>query len=195
MRDIDIRRALRLEMARRHSQDGTLIVEELGLCQGTARVDVAAVNGSVHGYEIKSEQDTLVRLPGQSTIYNQALEFVTIVTAEAHSLKIAELVPPWWGIWIAVQDGCGIRLEEVRQPQRNPEISPFAQAQLLWRREALQALESRGLAVGLKHKPRKQLWHRLASELTVEELGAVVRESLKKRADWRVAVPQVSGGG
>lgn len=190
MRDIDIRRALRLEMVRRHSEDGTLIVEELGLCQGTARVDVAAVNGSVHGYEIKSEHDTLARLPGQSAIYNQALEFVTIVTAAAHSLKIRALIPPWWGIWIAVQDGDGIRLEPVREPQRNPGISPFAQAQLLWRQEALQALESRGLAVGLKHKPRQQLWHRLARELTIEELGAVVRECLKKRAAWRVPAPQ-----
>jgi hypothetical protein len=195
MRDIDIRGALRLEMARRHSEEGALIVEELGLCQGAARVDVAVVNGSVHGYEIKSEYDTLARLPGQSTIYSQALEFVTIVAASAHSLKIAALIPPWWGIWIAVQDGGGIRLEEVREPQRNPGISPFAQAQLLWRQEALQALESRGLADGLKHKPRHQLWNRLASELTIEELGTLVRKCLKARNDWRVAAPQASGGG
>jgi len=63
MRDIDVRRKLRVEVERSHECEfDTLIVEELGLCQGIARVDLAVVNGSVHRYEIKSESDTLTRL-------------------------------------------------------------------------------------------------------------------------------------
>jgi hypothetical protein len=39
MRDIDVRRKLRVEVDRPHLYElDTLIVEELGLCQGIARV-------------------------------------------------------------------------------------------------------------------------------------------------------------
>src|ERR1700761_2097597 len=85
MRDIDVRRALLTEMDRIHpDRSDTLVVEELGICQGVARVDLAVVNGTVHGYEIKSERDTLARLKAQADIYSKALEFVTIVAAPSH---------------------------------------------------------------------------------------------------------------
>src|SRR5438045_2701845 len=99
MRDIDIRLALRSSIEREHGGDAdTRIVEELGLCQGIARVDLAVINGNVHGYEIKSEHDTLARLPAQTHTYNQVLDFVTIVTAPAHAHKIRCIVPKWWGV-------------------------------------------------------------------------------------------------
>jgi hypothetical protein len=187
MRDIDIRRALRRDMEETHYGDNdTLIREELGLCQGFARVDLAVVNGSVHGYEIKSEQDTLARLPGQVKIYNRALDFVTIIVAPAHSKKIADIIPDWWGIWNAVKVDQDVRLERSREPSRNPSIDPFALAQLLWRDEALRALAACGLDSGIRSKPRQDLWRRLSSALTLEELGRIVRDCLKHRdADWR----------
>lgn len=188
MRDIDIRRALRQEMANVHSTEpDTLIVEELGLCQGAARVDLAVVNGTVHGYEIKSEQDTLVRLPGQIDVYGRTLEFVTIVTSSAHVGKIRQMVPRWWGIWSAVPDENGLQLKKSRKSQRNPNVDPFAVAQLLWRDEALEALTERGLIAGMRSKPREELWRKLASDVPLDELSNVVRECLKRRGvEWRV---------
>jgi hypothetical protein len=193
MRDIDVRRKLRVEVERSHECElDTLIVEELGLCQGIARVDLAVVNGSVHGYEIKSERDTLARLPGQTDVYNRTLDFVTIVAAPNHSKKIRDAVPNWWGIWATVEDGPDLRLEKVREPSRNPGVDPYALAQLLWRDEALQALLERDLASGLKSKPREELWRRLASELTTAEIGGIVRDRLKHRGvGWRVLVSPV----
>jgi hypothetical protein len=187
MRDIDIRRALRKEMEKVHrGEPNTLIREELGLCQGFARVDLAVVNGSVHGYEIKSEKDTLARLRGQADIYNRTLDFVTIIVAPAHAKKIRQVVPSWWGIWNAIQCDDEVRLKRFREPSKNPDVDPFAVAQLLWRDEVLEALTDRGLADGMRSKRRHELWHRLASELTLEELGLLVRERLKRRgSDWR----------
>lgn len=187
MRDIDIRRALRREMEQRHGKEAnTRLVEELGLCQGTARVDVAIVNGSVHGYEIKSAHDTLVRLPGQTRTYSRALDFVTIITAPAHAIKIRKIIPRWWGIWSAVKEKDGVRLKECRESRPNPAVDPYSLAQLLWRDEALQALADRGLAAGMRSKPREELWRKLASQLSREELGRVVRECIKCRgANWR----------
>jgi hypothetical protein len=192
MRDIDIRRRLRSDERLHPSDPDTRIVEELGLCQGIARVDLAVVNGTIHGYEIKSERDNLARLPGQAEIYSRVLDYVTIVTAPTHANNVRKAVPEWWGIW-AVADRRGeIRLEELRNAARNPGVSAVALAQLLWRNEALQALVDRGLATGIRSRSRRELWSRLVSELTLEELGNTVRESIKSRgADWRVASPQV----
>lgn len=191
VRDIDIRRALHAEMQRVHAGDPqTRIVDELGLCQGVARVDVAVVNGSVHGYEIKSAHDTLVRLPGQSDVYSRALDFVTIVVAKTHAQKIRAAVPRWWGIWSAAEREGAIHLKPVRKARPNPSVEPMALAQLLWREEALDALTSLGLDRGMRSKPRAALWQRLAEALPVEELGEVVRQYLKRRgADWRVDAP------
>jgi hypothetical protein len=191
MRDIDIRQALLADARLHATEPGTRVVPELGLCQGIARVDLAVVNGSLHGYEIKSEHDTLVRLPGQIEVYSRVLDFVTIVTGPSHAENIKKNVPSWWGIWAARYYAAEIRLEIVREPKQNRKVSSFALAQLLWRAEALQVLADRGLADGVRSKNRSQLWHRLAADLTTEELGKVVREQLKRRAaGWRADGPR-----
>jgi len=188
MRDIDIRRALLNEMSTRHANEpDTLIVEELGLCQGIARVDLAVVNGTVHGYEIKSERDTLDRLAGQCEVYNRTLEFITVVAAPSHLKKIRETVPQWWGIWVAESRSGTINLHVKRQARKNPQLVAVAVAQFLWRDEALQLLTEHNLSVGMKSKSRQELWNRIVSAFTLEELGDIVRKRLKSRGEaWRV---------
>ncbi len=181
-----------LKMDRLHpDKSDTLIVEELGLCQGVARVDVAVVNGTVHGYEIKSERDTLVRLKSQADVYSKALEFVTIVAAPAHIVGIKQLVPSWWGIWSATQIGDAVRLKEQRQAQRNPSLIADALVQFLWREEALNILLDHNLATGVASKSRRYIWDRLSSHFNVEELGDMVRSKLKQRSSsWRALASQ-----
>lgn len=41
----------------------TVVINELDVCFGNAIIDVVAVNGEIYGFEIKSEQDSLERLP------------------------------------------------------------------------------------------------------------------------------------
>src|SRR5262245_26146770 len=58
--DAEIRHALRAYLRARYAdKPGTAILDELAICRGQVRVDLAVVNGSVHGYEIKSDRDTL----------------------------------------------------------------------------------------------------------------------------------------
>src|SRR5580698_812695 len=170
MRDIDIRQELLRKVRVLHKKEtDTRYVEELGLCQGLARVDLAVINGRLHGYEIKSERDTLSRLPLQRDAYSDAFEFVTIVAAESHLADIDSIIPNWWGIWSArMQKGKAV-LKTVRIATPNPNQAPIALAQFLWRDEALQALADRGFTVGLKSKTRKELWGCLAAVLTCEE--------------------------
>lgn len=197
MRERDIRCAILNTITAEHAGDpDTLIIQELGLCEGVARVDVAVVNGRVHGYEIKSAQDTLSRLPGQAEVYGRALDLVTMVVDRKHVRQTKSIIPRWWGIIeaAAASDG-SVSLRTIRVSASNPKVDAFAQAQLLWREEALDALAARSLDVGLRTKPRRLLWERLAEALPADELRAEVRARLKGRQSWRVESPQGSGGG
>ncbi|MFB5761327.1 sce7726 family protein [Paenibacillus medicaginis] len=186
-RDIDIRASLHSVLRELHKDDpNTLILDELGLCQGDARIDVAVVNGSINGYEIKSESDTLERLPRQTDAYNKVFDTVTILTASRFMEGLQDIIPDWWGITKTEMDNEGVVcFLPYRSPQQNPNIDPLALAQLLWREEALSILKERGLHKGLLSKPRRILWNALADQLELEDLQDEVRKKLKARTRWR----------
>lgn len=184
MRDRDIRSALRKKLAAAHETD-TLIIDEMGVCQGAARVDIAVINGAINGYEIKSERDTLERLPIQQAVYSRVFDTVTIVAATEHLDRVAARVPDWWGIYLADEANGQVVLSQVRRSRENPAVDPFALAQLLWRDEALAILDQYGCADGVRRKPRKAIWERLAHVLAIDELKAHVRSALKARKNWR----------
>lgn len=192
MKDIDIRQILLSDLDQKYRSDpDTVIIEELGLCQGISRVDIAIVNGSIHGFEIKSDQDTLKRLPGQVEIYSRSLDEVTLVVGSKHLKEAMNLVPKWWGIITAKETEETTNLSMRRKRKPNPSPDPFAIVQLLWREEVFQALEERGLHRGLASKPRTVLWNKLAECLSFEELGSLVRFTLKSRGNWRSDFQQV----
>jgi hypothetical protein len=198
MRDRDIRSNLRRELERAHRiyASETLLIDELGLCQGHARVDVAVVNGSLSGYEIKSEKDTLQRLPHQVEIYSRALDFVTVVASDAHVEKTMTLVPDWWGLIGAFYaDDGDIAFRIVREAEPNPALDAFSVAQLLWRSEALLALKDLGVEKGMTTKPRRALWQILAESQSLDDLRQCVRNALKVRVGWRSDPLQMSGDG
>lgn len=189
MRDLEIRCALHQELKSLHMNEAdTLVVDELGLCQGISRVDVAVINGSITGYEIKSEQDTLSRLPTQAEVYGKVLDRLIIVSGGRHVESVANIVPEWCGIQLAIAEGAAVRLENVRDANENPNVDPYALVQLLWRDEALLTLKDIGLEKGMLSKPRQSLWKALVQNLSVSDLKAHVRKRLKARVNWRSVV-------
>lgn len=168
----------------RDSLDATTFVDELGLC-GEVRVDVAVVNGALSGYELKSARDTLRRLPTQVRIYSQVLDYASLVVADNHLDHARQLIPEWWGCIVAAWDGSGTKLTVVTQPQPNCGVDALSLAQLLWRDEALAELRRRGIDSGVRTKPRRAIWERLAAELELDDLRQAVRERLKARQGWR----------
>lgn len=186
MREIDIRCELKREITRLHSREtDTLVVEELGLCQGRSRVDVAVINGKLSGFEIKSAQDTFYRLAGQASVYNRVFDEMTIVVAEEHLETALNRAPDWWGIIVASGTSEAVTLRLARESKLNTELEPRAQLELLWRNEALAALDERNLATGHRTKPRTKLWDMLAKALKPDEVSEVVRTNLKRRLGWR----------
>jgi hypothetical protein len=197
LRDIDIRRALLEAVREAHADErDTRYVEELSICGGQSVADLAVVNGSLHCYEIKSQRDSLARLPGQRASYDRVFDFVTVVAYESHAKRIVadEMVPHWWGLIIARDHDGVVLLEHQREAKRNPAVERFALAQFLWRTEVMSALEQLDLARGRRRSGKAHLWRVLAEALEVHELGVVVREALKARQDWRVDTPRGSCG-
>ncbi|HET8661269.1 MAG TPA: sce7726 family protein [Micromonosporaceae bacterium] len=163
----------------------TLVRCELGLCLGETRVDVAAVNGIISGWEIKSPQDSLDRLPRQVLIYSRVLDHAMVVTAGKHARKVTGLVPEWWGLFLVDRAPSGEpRLSYERPSQQNECVDAFAVAQLLWRDEAYDTLRRRGLHAGLARATRWRLWQVLAEELSLSDLKGEVRHRLKARQAW-----------
>ena len=194
MRDRDIRTNLRHQLRIRHSLDDTLLIDELGLCQGNARIDIAVVNGNLSGYEIKSEADTLQRLPNQVLVYSRILDYVTVVAGGLHVEKIAKTVPEWWGITEVVTENEQLGFTVVRSTEPNPNVDPVALAQLLWRDETLAILDGLGIRKGVTGKPRRFLWQRLVEVQSLDDLKQSVRQTLKIREGWRADPPQVLNG-
>lgn len=186
MRDCDVRRALHDELRHEHESelDKTRFVDELGVC-GEVRVDVAVLNGAFSGYELKSEADSLRRLPKQIEFYSKVLDFAVLVVAEKHAAKAVKIIPDWWGFTVASGDAGCVKLSTRRAPGENPSIDPGSLALLLWRDEALAELTLRGMDRGVRSKSRSAICARLAAQLSLDELRAVVREQLKSRQGWR----------
>jgi len=195
--DQQIRRRLRRYLLSLYSNDpDTIILDEVGLRHGQSRIDIVVVNGSLHGYEIKSDRDTFRRLAGQADTYNKVLDFVTLVAGQRHADQALQTAPQWWGIRVAKGDRRGrIRLVEVRQPLANPAPDRLAIAKLLWREEALAFLENLRAADGVRSKPRRLLYLRLAEIAHIDSLRAYVRDRLRSRKDWRSDERRTSGGG
>ncbi|WP_084664944.1 sce7726 family protein [Thermanaeromonas toyohensis] len=185
--DREIRREICNSLIKKYGKDpGTLIVHELKVCQGEARIDIALVNGALHGYEIKSDRDTLERLPGQIKIYNRVFDTITIVTGASHLKEVATLIPPWWGIKVATRMNSGeIAITDMRQPESNTNVDAFSLAQFLWRDELLDLLMRHNVGKEIKRLTRSKLWAYVAENISLEELKAHVRDCLKKRQAWR----------
>lgn len=187
MREHEIRRALLDELKAVHTDD-TLIVEEMGLDQGSIRVDVAVVNETLSGFEIKSDWDTLERLPAQRDTYNCVFDQVTVVTGSRHLDHVRPLIPDWWGITVADRGVPGsLRVE--REPGSNPSRDPELLARLLWRNEALALLTRLG-ETRLDRAPRRVLWARLLECLPVDQLANEVRRAIKGRTGWSTVRPR-----
>ncbi|MHC4398293.1 MAG: sce7726 family protein [Planctomycetota bacterium] len=187
MRDCQIRQALRTHLVRRYAttDSGTLVIDELPICRHAARADLAVINGSLLGYEIKSERDTLRRLDSQMAAYDKVFEYATVVAANNHINELLRRVPAWWGVTEAHFSGDRVRLQRLREPGANLGQCPLSICQLLWRDEALDILKVRGLRTGTRGHTRRRLWEKIADAVPLDELRWMVVQRLKARGHWR----------
>jgi hypothetical protein len=188
MRESDVKQALYETEIRRllDKEPLSLVVDELGIMEGKYRIDVAVMNGRLHGYEIKSAADNLERLPNQQDCYSKLFDHMTLVADERHVAEAVRIIPPWWGlIAVSMRDGRPY-LNEIWPSRLNLKVDKLVVCQLLWREEALEILHSLGLDFGVRTKSRRLMWKRLADTLTLDQLRKLVYAKLKSRSNWRM---------
>ncbi|GAB3790654.1 hypothetical protein GCM10028868_03630 [Virgibacillus kimchii] len=166
-----------------HNDPDTRIINELGINNGESRVDVAVVNGMIHGYEIKSDFDTLDRLPRQITYYNKLFERMTIVTSRKYYRQICDLVPKWWGIKIISHDGT--RLIERRRGRKQSNQDKDSLLRLLWKKDLEDFIDVIGYPKRMKKLKKHQLLEIFSEEVDIPIIKKHVYEALKTRENWR----------
>lgn len=194
LKDPDIRLLLKQKFATKEefiNDPSTIIVDEFDVCLGAARIDVAVVNGKLHGYEIKSERDNLERLPSQIESYNKVFDTLTLVVSNVHLEKAKSVTPKWWGIECVSYKRNIPSLKTIRKPKVNKHVQGIEVAKLLWRDELIRLLEQQNIKKGIKSKTRMQLGT-IANEFIDQTIIAqYVRSTLKSRQNWKaVQLPQ-----
>ncbi|MEV6948774.1 sce7726 family protein [Streptomyces sp. NPDC051172] len=180
-RDGDIRPVVREWISQQPLWRGAVLREELGLCNGEARADVAVIGAQLAGFEIKGPLDRLDRLPRQVAFYDRIFAQCWLVTTEAGWPAASALISPWWGVLLAEGGRRPSALSLMRAAQPNPTLEPVALARLLWRHEVLAELGAMGRTGATRRLPRHRLWQILAEALPVEELAARVAQVVGAR--------------
>ena len=181
-----LRASLHRHLVVKHQDEAdTVLIDELGLCRGRGRVDIAVVNGQLHGYEIKSERDSLRRLGAQASLYSRVFDRATLVCSERHVSRALEIIPSWWEVLRIVPTAQDSTFKYVRRGRKNPNRDIQALAELLWREEAVSLLTQRHALRGLRGKPRADLWDRICKLFRIDEVAAAVRAHLKATAAKR----------
>ena len=185
--DLMIRTAMYNRLSNIQKYDpSTIIIPEVEICMGYSRADIMMVNGILHGFEIKSDRDTLERLKYQMGYYEQVFEKITIVTGEKFSDEIYNIVPDYWGIIEAsFYKNKNIKLRNIRMAKKNYYIDEYSLIQLLWKDEILSELSLRKLDKGIRSKSRNYLAQFLVENTCKKELLDIVKNRLKLRENWR----------
>lgn len=187
MRDSDVRQAVMRSVLSEHLvKKDTLVVEELGIEHGSFRVDIAVVNGFLHGYELKSQADNLLRLPAQSAAYSRTFDRVTLIVDDSHYKESLAIVPVWWGIKVVSKGSRGaIKIETLRSIEMNPNVCLFTMAHLLWRTEAIEILDALGIEKKALRQSRAFLYQLMVDLIEPTQLRQTIRDCLKRRENWR----------
>lgn len=167
----------------RHSLRTAAVIHEMRA--GSSKADVVVLNGTSTAYEIKSERDTLARLPGQLASYRRVFASVSVVTSPRQCREVLAVIPDDVGL-LTLSDAYTIQV--IKEPQVLPQrTSPLEILQAVRSAEALAIL--RGLGVEVPTVPntllRSELELRFAKldpASTQEQMVRVLRRTRSQSA-------------
>ena len=176
--------------------DCSRIYNEFSVDHGEHRIDVVVVNDNIHGYEIKSDADTLYRLPAQVEAYNNVFNKITLVTGVSHVFDALFMIPDWWGVMLAKSRPDGtVVLSNLRDPLDKPSQDMMSLTRLMRRQEVLETLDDMNEARGVKSMPREHIYKRFVSVADKKTIQNTVIEKLLNRAIGQAGQPQQQYGG
>lgn len=161
------------------------LVEEMEVCSGRARIDLAVIGDRLIGIEIKGPRDDVKRLPGQATAYSQCFDHVVLIVHESLTAKARPLIPDWWGLITGRMVDGRIRYRVVRRLRTNPSLNLERVLSLLWREEIDALLAD---LLGSHPKPRatkKSIRAELLAQVEPPVLHQASLRKLRERTEWR----------
>ncbi len=163
--------------------DGTLgVVQELEIARGRVRADVVRLsNCSIHAYEIKSDLDTLRRLPKQIQHYNEVFSTITLVVGIDHIVEALYVIPDWWGVIVAEFNDTKLRLNPIRQVQQNNHTDYEAISDLLQKHELMKILDMYSTNSNRYDMSKQMLIQEAQQEVSKESLVAQLTSTLHTR--------------
>ncbi|QYU58845.1 sce7726 family protein [Weissella confusa] len=130
LNDKQIREALVQKLSKKDStdiwQEYEMHFDEFNMIHGIndfhmVRADIVSINGHLTGYEIKSDVDSLDRLPNQIVGYSRLFDYNYLVVGEKLYDEAVKLLPNFWGVILAKQLKSGaVRLVMRRKARLNP---------------------------------------------------------------------------
>lgn len=163
-------------------------VYEFWVPRSNERADVVVIGAHMSGFEIKTERDTLKRLPRQAAAYARLFDRCTVVVAERHMAAAMEMLPEWWGVIAIVSDNRLPSFLPVRSATPNDGVDPETLVRLLWREEVRAILS----ALGNEPDPRAgrlSMWQHLLHLVDLERLKDTVRGALLGRDPSFARIP------
>lgn len=160
---------------RAHIDDDAVLISEMTVANWSRRADVVLANGALWAFEVKSELDSLTRLPGQLDAFTAHFEKVCVVCAPRFEIGARALLPEGVGLWVAEDDGS---LRERVRP-RYTRLTKTAAVGLMKANE-LRALLSCSGFTGIADAPRSSLVE-LAMQLPASDLASAARAAVKRR--------------
>ena len=161
------------------------LVEEMEICAGKARADMAVIADRLIGIEIKGPQDNLDRLPNQVGQYSKCFDQVVLIVHEILAKDAIRIIPRWWGVVVGADKNGNSSYNWKRRPAENCSVDTGAVLALLWRTE-IEALfvQFLKLAPSVRASKRK-LRDRLLADVSPSVLKFAGIQLLRQRREWR----------
>jgi hypothetical protein len=148
-----------------HQKEGILLVNEMAFADGSRRADLVTISDNLVAYEIKSEKDSLEKLPEQLRDYDNHFHSVYVVCHNKH-LKNIRKIKGKFGILVISSQGF-IQIRKARNKKR------------IMSRYLLDHLDKRSLMSTIK---RQLPSIRSTRNASTNELRSILRDNITNRA-------------
>lgn len=166
--------------------NGEYVFQEFGIMEGSVIADIVTIDmfdGTISGYEIKSDDDNFRRFPKQMDAYSKVFDFNHLIIGSRLSRQVNENCecPSGWGIEIAHE----AELETIRHSARNMSASVYELVRLIWRNEAYALLKRHGLGKRMSAASRGRMWAVLCERVDTCVLRSEILRTITERKGWK----------
>lgn len=167
-----------------YHNEPTAYLQEFEIANTGTRADLVVANGILHGYEVKSDIDSLTRLPKQIDGYNAVFDKVTLVVGTRHLYHAIRVIPDWWGIDVVVSEtNKKVCISTLRESENNPDPNIAKILGLLSKLELLELSKTYLQSLSLSGKSKREIISILIDKFDHCLIKNYVRNKIKMRFD------------